>query len=66
MEAEYEDDYICGLKWTSDGNALAVGLSNGDVELWDPVKTKKIRTLSGHSTRVASLSWNKVMVLYLY
>jgi len=60
MDAEFEDDYVCSLKWMNGSHVLAIGLSNGDLELWDTEKSKKIRSLMGHSGRVSSLSWNKV------
>ncbi|AET40554.1 Cdh1p Ecym_6169 [Eremothecium cymbalariae DBVPG len=46
------------LSWVNSGSHLAVGLSDGIVELHDVVKKKCIRTLSGHLDRVACLSWN--------
>jgi len=38
---------------------LAIGLDNGDVEIWDTNARKLIRTLGGHVQRVSSLSWNQ-------
>ena len=37
---------------------LAIGLENGNIEIWDTHAVKKIRTLGGHGQRVSSLSWN--------
>ena len=37
------------------GDSLAVGTHSGDVQIWDTVKSKKINTLSGHTTRVGKV-----------
>lgn len=50
--------YVSSVSWISTGQALAVGTSEGEVQLWDASKTKKIRTMAGHSSRVGALSWN--------
>lgn len=52
-----ENEYT-SLNWVGAGSHLAVGQENGLVEIYDVVKRKCIRTLSGHSDRVACLSWN--------
>nr|CAH7755583.1 unnamed protein product [Callosobruchus chinensis] len=52
------NDYVCSLAWIQEGNILAVGTTNGTVELWDCSRTKKLRIMDGHSARVGSLSWN--------
>jgi len=51
-------DYISCVNWTMDGNHLALGISNGTVELWDPSQKKRLRTMGGHPTRVGALAWN--------
>ena len=59
-----EVDYVCSVKWTPPdvgGRFLAVGVSDGTSSLWDVEHSKKMRTLKGHSDRVSSMSWNKVM-----
>ncbi|KAH9515360.1 ubiquitin-protein transferase activating protein [Bulinus truncatus] len=56
------DEYVSCVNWTADGNHLAVGLSSGVVELWDPVQEKKLRSMAGHAARVGSLSWNSYML----
>jgi len=50
--------WVTSLDWSSDGSFLAIGLSNGHVELWDPEAARKLRTMSGHQAQVAALSWN--------
>jgi cell division cycle protein 20 (cofactor of APC complex) len=44
-----------------DGAHVAVGTSTGNVQIWDCVKRKSIRTMKGHEARVSSLSWNNHM-----
>ncbi|XP_023018286.2 cell division cycle 20 protein fzy [Leptinotarsa decemlineata] len=56
------NDYVCSLSWTQDGNCLAVGNTNGTVELWDCERAKKLRIMEGHSARVGSLSWNSFVL----
>ncbi|QEU58611.1 Cdh1 [Kluyveromyces lactis] len=55
--ATSESDFT-SLSWVDSGSHLAVGLSSGIVEIYDVLKNKCIRTLSGHVDRVACLSWN--------
>ncbi|XP_018025327.1 cell division cycle protein 20 homolog [Hyalella azteca] len=50
-------DYICSLSWITDGSVLAVGLSTGEVQLWDVGQEKLMRTMAGHEGRVATLAW---------
>lgn len=52
-----ENEYT-SINWVGAGSHLAVGQGNGLVEIYDIVKRKCIRTLSGHMDRVACLSWN--------
>ena len=52
-----ENEYT-SLSWIGAGSHLAVGQANGLVEIYDVIKRKCIRTLSGHVDRVACLSWN--------
>ncbi|EDO17611.1 hypothetical protein Kpol_1061p36 [Vanderwaltozyma polyspora DSM 70294] len=52
-----KDEYT-SLSWVGAGSHLAVGQGNGLMEIYDVVKKKCIRTLSGHTDRVSCLSWN--------
>lgn len=54
---ENEIEY-CSSSFMDNGVCLALGLNNGDIELWDIEKQIKIRTLIGHSDRVGTLTWN--------
>ncbi|KAJ2596222.1 WD repeat-containing protein slp1 [Coemansia sp. RSA 1721] len=53
------DAYIASLKWTADGTFLAVGTSDGDVQIWDAESQSKIRTMSGHQARIGVMSWER-------
>ena len=48
----------CASGFMDNGVCIALGLSNGDIELWDIEKKIKIRTLKGHDDRVGTLAWN--------
>ncbi|KAJ2848307.1 WD repeat-containing protein slp1 [Coemansia brasiliensis] len=53
------DSYISSVKWTADGSYLAIGVSEGDVQIWDAESQSKIRTMSGHQARVGVMSWER-------
>ena len=48
----------CTSSFMDNGVCIALGLSNGDIELWDIEKKIKIRSLKGHDDRVGTLAWN--------
>jgi len=52
------DTIITSVKWITDGTHIAVGMSNGTVELWDTLKQEKVRAMRGHPQRVGVLAWN--------
>ncbi|XP_029381153.1 cell division cycle protein 20 homolog [Echeneis naucrates] len=58
MKMEREEDYICSLSWTKEGNYLAIGTSDCKVQLWDVENQKRLRSMASHTARVGSLSWN--------
>ena len=51
-------DSVCSVAWTHWGTYLAVGTNQGEVQVWDTVRNKKLRTLAGHRMRVGTLAWN--------
>jgi len=53
------DDYVCSVRWISEGNFLGVGTSSGEVQLWDVEASKRLRVMAGHESRVSSLAWNE-------
>ncbi|XP_037644115.1 cell division cycle protein 20 homolog isoform X1 [Sebastes umbrosus] len=58
MKLEREEDYICSLSWTKEGTYLAIGTSDCKIQLWDVYNQKRLRSMSSHTSRVVSLSWN--------
>ncbi|KAH6910801.1 WD repeat-containing protein slp1 [Coprinopsis sp. MPI-PUGE-AT-0042] len=54
-----EGSYVSSVDFSNDGNFLGVGLSTGEVELWDAETGQKLRTMSGHVGQVATLSWHQ-------
>lgn len=61
-QLEGEDDCITSVKWSDKDNTLALGTNTNVVELWDTAKSVRIRQMSGHSSRVSSLSWNSSLL----
>lgn len=51
-------DSVCSVGWTQRGTYLAVGTNQGEVQIWDANKCKKIRGMGGHRTRVGTLAWS--------
>ena len=55
-------DSIASVGWSPKSVMLSVGTTSGDVHIWDSVKMKKVRTLTGHTGRVGSCSWNSTIL----
>ncbi|XP_053310467.1 cell division cycle protein 20 homolog B [Spea bombifrons] len=51
--------YISSVSWIDCGACLAVGTSNGEVQLWDIETQKRLRNMLGHMSVVGALSWNQ-------
>ena len=53
-------DSVTSLQFMQDGSHLAVGTSSAchDVQLWDVVRKRQMRSMKGHEARVSSLAWN--------
>lgn len=58
IQDDSNTDYICSVSWMNDGCHLAIGLSDGNTQIYEAETKKKLRTMSGHSARVSSLAWN--------
>lgn len=52
------DDAVTSVAWTQRGTHLAVGTNSGEVQMWDASRCKKARTMTGHSARIGTMSWN--------
>ena len=44
MQCSGSDDYVTSVKWASDGNHVAVGTSDADVQLWDANRVKQVQS----------------------
>lgn len=53
------DTYVSSVKWSGDGDYVAVGLGSGEVQIWDVEGGSKLRSMHGHDTRVGVMGWNK-------
>ncbi|KAI9014056.1 WD40-repeat-containing domain protein [Hyaloraphidium curvatum] len=50
-------DSITSVAFTNDGSYLAVGMHEGDTQIWDLETGGKVRSMGGHVARVGVLSW---------
>lgn len=53
-----ESDYVSSLQWNKKDNTIALGTFNNVVQIWDTTTLAKTHELSGHSSRISSLSWS--------
>ena len=51
-QQELEEDYVSAVSWMTAGNVLAVGDSQGQVQLWDVGSSKLMRSMDGHRDRL--------------
>ncbi|XP_040275553.1 cell division cycle protein 20 homolog B [Bufo bufo] len=51
--------YVSSVSWINAGSCLAIGTSNGEVQLWDIETQKRLRNMLGHMSVVGALSWNQ-------
>ncbi|CAH2296337.1 cell division cycle 20 homolog B, partial [Pelobates cultripes] len=51
--------YISSISWIPAGSSLAIGTSNGEVQLWDIETQKRLRNMHGHMSVVGALTWNQ-------
>lgn len=53
-----ESGAVCSVAWSQRGSYLSIGNDQGDVQIWDAGKCKKIRSFGGHRQRVGCMAWN--------
>mmetsp|Transcript_4513 Transcript_4513/g.9186 ORF Transcript_4513/g.9186 Transcript_4513/m.9186 type:complete len:443 (-) Transcript_4513:56-1384(-) len=46
------------IRWTGGGIHLGVGTSTGEVQIWDAVHGRQLRTLRSHGERIGALAWH--------
>lgn len=49
MQTNGEDDYLTSVSWAPDGNHIAIGLNNTEVQLWDATKLKLVSCTNRYS-----------------
>lgn len=60
---ESEGTYCSSLAWIHDGKSIAIGCSDGQVQLWDVERSRKLRTMVvSPQARVSALAWNRHML----
>jgi cell division cycle 20-like protein 1 (cofactor of APC complex) len=52
------DDTVTSVAWIQKGTHLAIGTGKGLVQIWDAERTRRLRTMTGHTGRVGALAWN--------
>ncbi|KAF7726451.1 substrate-specific activator of APC-dependent proteolysis [Apophysomyces ossiformis] len=56
---DLDSDVVTSVSWAQHGSHLAVGTNSGRIYLWDTEGSgRRIRTWSGHSSRVGAMTWN--------
>lgn len=59
LELASPEDSVTSLAWIREGGGyMAVGVSSGEVQLWDAAAQKQVRCMRGHASRVGALDWN--------
>ncbi|RZC59578.1 hypothetical protein C5167_006879 [Papaver somniferum] len=59
MTVDEDTGPITSVSWAPDGRHIAVGLNNSEVQLWDSISNKQLRTLrGGHESRVGAMDWS--------
>lgn len=51
-------DYVASVTWDQDGSHLAVGTSEGKVQIWDVTNQKRLRSLNNSAFRISCSDWN--------
>ena len=59
---EFDLDLATSVAWAQDSAFISVGNSSGKVQVYDVNRGKAIRTMSGHTARTGSMSWNNTLL----
>ena len=49
---------VTSVQWSRDGSLFAVGTHSGELQIWDTVKNRLVKTLGGHEGRICTVAWN--------
>jgi len=50
---------VTALRWTGEGGHISVGTSLGELQIWDGLQRRQLRSLRGHSGRIGAVAWNE-------
>lgn len=53
-----DNDLVTSVAWIQRGSHLAIGTHKGFVQIYDAEKSRRLRTMTGHTARVGALAWN--------
>ena len=53
---------VTSVQWSRDGSLFAVGTHTGELQIWDTVQNRLIRTLGGHDGRICTIAWNSTFL----
>uniref|UniRef100_M3XL54 Cell division cycle 20B n=2 Tax=Latimeria chalumnae TaxID=7897 RepID=M3XL54_LATCH len=62
IDLQSDFKYISSVAWLKDRSCLAIGTSDGEVQLWDVETKKRLRNMLGHMSVVGALSWNSYIL----
>ena len=53
---------VTSIAWSNNGSELAVGTSNGELQTWDAIRQKLVKSYMGHQGRIGCIAWNSSML----
>eukprot|EP00050_Salpingoeca_kvevrii_P006663 m.290789 g.290789 ORF g.290789 m.290789 type:complete len:452 (+) comp12362_c0_seq1:32-1387(+) len=53
---------VTAVEWSPRGSQLAVGGHDGEVAIFDAQSNRKVRTFTGHGSRVGTMSWGSSLL----
>lgn len=53
-----DNDKVTSVQWIQRGSHIAVGTHKGFVQIYDAERSRRLRTMTGHTARVGALAWN--------
>uniref|UniRef100_A0A1I7SCR3 WD_REPEATS_REGION domain-containing protein n=1 Tax=Bursaphelenchus xylophilus TaxID=6326 RepID=A0A1I7SCR3_BURXY len=61
---EFDGVSVSSVKWSEEGRYLSVGLTNGQLKLYDVTTKRNLRTITSQLQRIGCISWKKSVVTY--
>ncbi|KAI9681480.1 MAG: substrate-specific activator of APC-dependent proteolysis [Caeruleum heppii] len=55
---DLQDDIVTSVSWIQRGSHVSIGTNKGYVQIWDAERCRRLRTMTGHTSRVGALAWN--------